>query len=133
MKIVLDCRNEVVIEVLKQAQQIGLVSEGYFFLITSLDAHTLNMDDLKYGGTNFTAFSLIDPSRKEVNSIVRTMVTKQINRNLGRAITFENGGLDTTTALIYDAVTLFSSALHELDMFQVGFYHTIKQNYFNSR
>ena len=47
MKIVLDCRNEVVIEVLKQAQQIGLVSEGYFFLITSLDAHTLNMDDLK--------------------------------------------------------------------------------------
>ena len=32
---------------------------------------------------------------------------------------FQNGGLDITTALIYDAVVLFASAIHKLDMIQV--------------
>ena len=31
---------------------------------------------------------------------------------------FQNGNLDTTTALIYDAVHLFALALHELNMIQ---------------
>ena len=46
-KIVLDCDKDKVMDVLKQAQQVGLVSEGYYYLITSLDAHTLNMDEFK--------------------------------------------------------------------------------------
>ena len=46
-KIVLDCAKEKVMDVLKQAQQVGLISEGYYYLITSLDAHTLNMEEFK--------------------------------------------------------------------------------------
>ena len=46
-KIVLDCKKESILDVLKQAQQVGLVSDGYSFLITSLDAHTLVMDEFK--------------------------------------------------------------------------------------
>merc|ERR1711892_1085362 len=34
-------------DVLKQAQQVGLISQGYFFLLTSLDAHTVNLEDYK--------------------------------------------------------------------------------------
>lgn len=71
--IVLDCEKELIGEVLKQAQQVGLISEGYYFLITSLDTHTVDMENFKYGGTNFSTFRSIytfldAPSRKLILS-----------------------------------------------------------------
>ena len=45
--ILLDCEREILPLVLKQAQQIGLISAGYSFLLTSMDSHTLNMEELK--------------------------------------------------------------------------------------
>lgn len=58
--IVLDCSTDKIYEVLKQAQQIGMMSDYHSYLITSLDLHTLNLEDFKYGGTNITAFRLIN-------------------------------------------------------------------------
>ena len=115
--IVLDCKKEKVRDVLLQAQQVGLVAEGYYYLITNLDAHTLNLEEFKvknwlqtgfilfnnywvidlsisidcynaifqFGGTNFTAFSLVDTNSADVKNIVMSMV----NRNLGKPIRFE--------------------------------------------
>ena len=45
---------------------------------------------------------------------------------------FQNGGLDITTALIYDAVHLFARAIHDIDnnaqvMYANG-YHAVKHN-----
>ena len=34
---------------------------------------------LKYGGTNFTAFRIIDTNRQEVKDVVRQIVNKQMN------------------------------------------------------
>jgi hypothetical protein len=33
-----------------------MTSEEYFYLLTSLDGHTVDMENYKYGGTNFTTF-----------------------------------------------------------------------------
>ena len=33
----------VCVQVLEQAQQIGLISQGYYFLLTSLDAHVVDL------------------------------------------------------------------------------------------
>ena len=57
--IVLDCEQQILADVLMQAQQVGLISTGYFFLLTSLDAHVVDLENYKYGGTNFTAYRLI--------------------------------------------------------------------------
>ena len=48
--IVLDCEVTILADVLMQAQQVGLISQGYYFLLTSLDAHVVNLDNYKYGG-----------------------------------------------------------------------------------
>ena len=45
--IVLDCGKETLGEVLKQAQQVGMIAEWYFFLLTTLDAHTIDLEDFK--------------------------------------------------------------------------------------
>ena len=41
------------------------------YLVTSLDLHMVNLDDFKYGGTNVTAFRLLDPEREEVRQVVQ--------------------------------------------------------------
>lgn len=67
--IVLDCSTEKIYEVLKQAQQIGMMSDYHSYLVTSLDLHTVNLDEFKYGGTNITGFRLIN--EKVVEDVVR--------------------------------------------------------------
>jgi len=116
--IVLDCEKKILDDVLKQAQQVGLISQGYFFLLTSLDAHTVNLDDFKYGGTNFTAFRLIDVDKPEVQNVIYSIVESMIDKELRRAINVPEGNLDTTTALIYDSVHAFALALNELSAVQ---------------
>ena len=68
--IVLDCEKTILAEVLKQCQQVGLISHGYYFFLTSLDAHTVNMDDFKHAGTNITAFRMINVDKVEVLAMV---------------------------------------------------------------
>eukprot|EP00090_Calanus_glacialis_P039909 TRINITY_DN6950_c0_g1_i1.p1 TRINITY_DN6950_c0_g1~~TRINITY_DN6950_c0_g1_i1.p1 ORF type:complete len:973 (-),score=205.08 TRINITY_DN6950_c0_g1_i1:162-3080(-) len=116
--IVLDCEKKILDEVLKQAQQVGLISQGYFFLLTSLDAHTVNLEDYKYGGTNFTAFRLIDVDKPEVQNVIYSIVESMIDKELRMAINVPEGNLDTTTALIYDSVHAFALALNELSEVQ---------------
>ena len=31
-----------------------------YFLLTSLDGHTVDLEDFKYGGTNITAFRMVN-------------------------------------------------------------------------
>ena len=45
--ILLDCERDVLPDVLKQSQQVGLISDGFSFLLTSLDSQTLDMEELK--------------------------------------------------------------------------------------
>ncbi|XP_065349415.1 glutamate receptor ionotropic, kainate 2 isoform X3 [Cloeon dipterum] len=98
--VVLDCSTEKIYDVLKQAQQIGMMSDYHSYLITSLDLHTVDLEEFKYGGTNITAFRLVDPDRADV--------IKKDNSTF----------VKTETALMYDAVHLFAKALHDLDSSQ---------------
>ena len=43
----------------------------FSFILTSLDLHTLDLDDFKYAETNITAFRLIDRERPEVQQVIR--------------------------------------------------------------
>ena len=45
--VILDCSKETLESVLIQAQQVSIVSESYFYLLTSLDAHTVNLEPFK--------------------------------------------------------------------------------------
>ncbi|XP_076391789.1 kainate-type ionotropic glutamate receptor subunit 1D isoform X8 [Megachile rotundata] len=82
--IVLDCSTERIFDVLKQAQQIGMMSDYHSYLITSLDLHSVDLEEFKHGGTNITAFRLVDPEKPEIQKVVQDWIygEKRYNREL---------------------------------------------------
>ncbi|KAI4498717.1 hypothetical protein M0802_006184 [Mischocyttarus mexicanus] len=82
--IVLDCSTERIYDVLKQAQQIGMMSDYHSYLITSLDLHSVDLEEFKHGGTNITAFRLVDPEKPEIQRVVQDWIygEKRYNREL---------------------------------------------------
>ncbi|XP_069950782.1 glutamate receptor ionotropic, kainate 2-like isoform X2 [Cherax quadricarinatus] len=120
--IILDCKTENVGTVLKQAQQIGMMSSFHNYIISSLDLHLVNLEDFKYGGSNVTALRLIDPEREEVRHLMedwqagRIMYTSKIQDDDDLIMKLRNISFWTTeTALMYDAVKLFVLAIQALD------------------
>ncbi|XP_034252804.1 glutamate receptor ionotropic, kainate 2-like isoform X2 [Thrips palmi] len=114
--IVLDCSTERLYDVLKQAQQIGMMSDYHSYLITSLDLHSVDLEEFKYGGTNITAFRLVDPEKPEVQQAVKDWIQGEARH--GRKLDMDAAKVKTETALMYDAVHLFAKALHDLDSSQ---------------
>ena len=74
------------------------------------------MDSFKYGGTNFTAFRMIDVDKPEVQAVIYSIVESMVDKEMVEPL--PDGNLDTTTALIYDSVTAFAIALHDLSLVQ---------------
>ncbi|CAH0752644.1 unnamed protein product [Diatraea saccharalis] len=121
--IVLDCATDRIRDVLQQAQQIGMMSDYHSYLITSLDLHSVDLEEFKYGGTNITALRLLDPERADVQRVIRDWVYDEARKGrklqLGHTSAKENMTfIKTETALMYDAVHLFAKALHDLDTSQ---------------
>ena len=73
-QILVDVRFENIRTVLKQAQAVGMMTSYYDYLITSLDLHSVDLEDFKYGGTNITALRLVDPHNPEVVSVVESWI-----------------------------------------------------------
>ena len=118
--IVLDCERKILEEVLKQCQQVGLISQDYYFLLTSLDGHTVDLEDFKYGGTNITAFRMVNMDTPETQNIIYSIAQSMVDNRLGLGNINQCSecSLDTTTALIYDSVNAFAMALNELSAVQ---------------
>lgn len=84
--IVLDCNTDKIYDVLKQAQQIGMMSDYHSYLITSLDLYTVDLEEFKYGGTNITAFRLVDPDSLEVQQTIHNWTAGEAK--LGKKVEF---------------------------------------------
>lgn len=111
--IVLDVPIEHVHTALKHAQQVDMMSEYHNYFITSLDAHTVDMEDFQYGGTNISAFRLVDTNAKEFDEVARDWMTRRLRHGQkGEGNLYRN--LTTKVALMYDAVRLFATALRDL-------------------
>ncbi|XP_015429531.1 PREDICTED: glutamate receptor ionotropic, kainate 2-like [Dufourea novaeangliae] len=104
--IVIDCSVEILSEVLRQAQQVGIMSEKNRVIVTSLDLQTIDLEPYQFSGVNFTGVRLIDPENPIVTNIV------EMHKN--------EWGLDDASqlrvepALMYDAVQLFARAFKRL-------------------
>ena len=57
--IILDCDKDKIKEVLIQAQQVSLVAEGYYYLLTSLDSHTVDLEPFKVNNITKEQFEII--------------------------------------------------------------------------
>ncbi|XP_064079193.1 glutamate receptor ionotropic, kainate 2-like isoform X3 [Macrobrachium nipponense] len=125
--IVLDVQRKNIFTVLKQAQQIGMMTSYHNYFITSLDLHTVELEDFRHGGTNITALRIVDPENPLVQRVIKDWIFGQLRygRNAEEqpvtptAVPAIQGGnmtfLKTEVALMYDAVQLFAKALDDLD------------------
>lgn len=137
--IMLECSADTLSEVLKQAMQVGLLTDQHQFIITTLDMHTIDLEPYKHSGVNLTGVRLVDPDgdlmrtvtgriaddhRREQVSAQRAKGTGGARRSKGEPATAVADGLTaehmlTHTALVYDAVLLLTAALGELSVEQV--------------
>lgn len=130
-RIVLDCSTDKILTILEQAKEVKLMGEYQSFFLTSLDAHTLDFGEFKYGGTNITALRLIDPQRHMVQAAVHDLIYAEEKR--GRRLLLTPDTVKTESALIFDAVNLYAKALHginqELNIKPLSCYVPVKWEY----
>ncbi|KAL7026698.1 hypothetical protein ACKWTF_005131 [Chironomus riparius] len=128
-------------EILKQAQQVGLLSEGRNVLITSLDMHTIDLEPYQYAGSTIVGFRLLnidDPdfiaTTKEIYEYAernpkllkpkeQQQSTSSFYRDDPNQVDLVPEGLTTekmlvSTALTYDAAILFSHAMSKFSEIQ---------------
>ncbi|KAK8388628.1 hypothetical protein O3P69_020541 [Scylla paramamosain] len=119
--VVLDVKRSKIFTVLKQAQQIGMMTSYHNYFITSLDLHTVELEDFRHGGTNITCLRLVDPENPLVQRVMQDWTFGELRH--GRAVDTLTSSqqkrnttlLKTEVALMYDAVQLFAKALDDLD------------------
>lgn len=109
--IILDCDNDRIIDILKQAHEVNLLDFFYSYLITSLDAHTLDFAELNTRA-NITLIRIVDPDSSILNNAVRDWEYGEMNNN--RAINILPNKVKTETVLMYDAVNFFTLIFPEL-------------------
>ncbi|UXI16918.1 hypothetical protein NH340_JMT02861 [Sarcoptes scabiei] len=111
--IILDVKRENLLLVLRHAQQVGIMTEAHSYLITSLDLHTMNLEDFKFGRTKISSLRIVDDSSPELINIMSNWSELTRKLNMQDQIFFQ-----TESALIYDGIRLLSTALQDLDQSQ---------------
>ncbi|KAI1287063.1 Glutamate receptor ionotropic, kainate 2 [Halotydeus destructor] len=109
--IVLSIPVDKVHETLRQAQEVGMMTDYHNYLIANLDIHTLDLQDFQYSHTNISGLTMLDPKGQEMGYFAREWI-------YGRTHSSSKKSLNTETALLFDAVSLFARALDDLDRTQ---------------
>jgi len=90
-RIVLDCSSESLHHILSQAQQVGMMTDYQTYVVTSLDLHTVNLEDFRYSEVRIIGLQLVDPNSEEY-------------QDAGRAFKAQS-------AAIYDGLFVWAKAL----------------------
>ncbi|XP_058127389.1 glutamate receptor ionotropic, kainate 2-like [Anopheles ziemanni] len=113
-RIILACSIDSMPEVLRQAQQVGLLTDHHQIIVTSLDLHTIDLEPYQYSGTNITGIRLIDPEEEKIKQVTEFLNASQIAKKLSLTDGLNPAKMRVETALMYDAVLLYAEALKHL-------------------
>ncbi|KAL1131739.1 hypothetical protein AAG570_011352, partial [Ranatra chinensis] len=111
--IVLDCSTENIMTILSQAKEVNMMGDYHSYILTSLDAHTIDYGEFKYGRTNITALKLMDTQKHMVQAVVHDWLFNEGQR--GRVLDVSPETVKTESALINDAVKFYARAMHNLN------------------
>ncbi|GAB0095910.1 Ionotropic glutamate receptor [Sergentomyia squamirostris] len=112
--ILLHCSANILPEVLKQAQQVGLTTEHHQYIITTLDLHTIDLEPYQYSGTNITGIRLIDPDDQRLIQVTDFWKNVHEEQNLELPESMQPQNIRTELALTFDSVILFADALNQM-------------------
>ncbi|KAF5301498.1 hypothetical protein FQR65_LT08801 [Abscondita terminalis] len=113
-QILLDCDSDHILDILEQAKEVKLLEEYHSYILTSLDAHSIDLGRLKAVKSNITSMRLIDPNTTEIRMVARDWELGQLNHK-NQHISIAPESIRTKAALIYDALNLFITIFTKLD------------------
>lgn len=72
-RIVVVGSTEGVAELLRQAQQVGIMNEDYTYVVGNLDLHTFELEEYRYSEVNITGIRMFSPDQEEVRDLVEKL------------------------------------------------------------
>ncbi|KRT86253.1 hypothetical protein AMK59_2049 [Oryctes borbonicus] len=111
--IIIDYDSTYLMEILQQAKELGMLEYLYNYFLTSLDAHTLDFNQLDCIA-NITTITITDTNSKLTYGFAKEC-------SLGRIIPTNSTDIPTTLvkhepSLMWDAANFFMNAFHELHL-----------------
>uniref|UniRef100_A0A8C2HEF7 Glutamate receptor n=1 Tax=Cyprinus carpio TaxID=7962 RepID=A0A8C2HEF7_CYPCA len=106
-RIIFDCSHIMAAQILKQAQMMGMMTEYYHYIFTTLDLMAINLEPYRFCGVNMTGFRILNVDNPQVVSIVeKWSLERQIPPKPDSGLL--EGIMTTDAALTYDAVHIVS-------------------------
>nr|XP_019953042.1 PREDICTED: glutamate receptor ionotropic, kainate 2-like [Paralichthys olivaceus] len=68
--VIFDCGHEMAAWILKQALAMGMMTEYYHYIFTTLDLYALDMEPYRFSGVNMTGFRILNTENSQVTSII---------------------------------------------------------------
>lgn len=130
---ILDCEVDHIMDILRLAKELKLLSEFHSYILTNLDAHTLDWSEFKNIRCNITAMRLIDPNSAHVknaalawnqnmrynilDNLKNMAIQNELNyqRSRKQLDDIKPTDIRTKTALLYDSLNLFISVFSEME------------------
>lgn len=127
----------------EQATQVGLLTKSYRWIITNLDAHSLNLDQFRYGATNITTFRILNKTHSIFQTEMVNLKDIPTNDETIDDINFDDSSIDNNInmtpnndmmpvypekfvnsiglqeSLIYDAVMIYARVIKQLGSKQI--------------
>ncbi|XP_073341320.1 glutamate receptor ionotropic, kainate 3 [Pagrus major] len=106
-RIIFDCNHQMAAQILKQAQTMGMMTEYYHYIFTTLDLMAIDLEPYRFCGVNMTGFRILNVDNPQVSSIVeKWSMERQVAPKPDSGLL--EGIMTTDAALTYDAVHIVS-------------------------
>ncbi|XP_061090964.1 glutamate receptor ionotropic, kainate 3 [Conger conger] len=107
-RIIFDCSHTMAAQILKQALAMGMMTEYYHYIFTTLDLFALDLEPYRYCGVNMTGFRILNVDNPQVAAIVEKWAMERLQATPKPESGLLDGVMTTDAALTYDAVHIVS-------------------------
>uniref|UniRef100_A0A674PBD7 Glutamate receptor n=1 Tax=Takifugu rubripes TaxID=31033 RepID=A0A674PBD7_TAKRU len=118
--IIFDCSHEMAAGILKQALAMGMMTEYYHYIFTTLDLFALDVEPYRYSGVNMTGFRILNTENSQVASIIEKWSMERLQAPPKPDSGLLDGFMTTDAALMYDAVHVVAVAVQQSQQITVS-------------
>ncbi|XP_068188830.1 glutamate receptor ionotropic, kainate 2 isoform X3 [Antennarius striatus] len=118
--IIFDCGHEMAAGILKQALAMGMMTEYYHYIFTTLDLFALDVEPYQYSGVNMTGFRILNTENGQVASIIEKWSMERLQAPPKPDSGLLDGFMTTDAALMYDAVHVVAVAVQQSQQITVS-------------
>ncbi|KAK3544947.1 hypothetical protein QTP86_029196, partial [Hemibagrus guttatus] len=118
--VIFDCGHEMAAWILKQALSMGMMTEYYHYIFTTLDLFALDMEPYRFSGVNMTGFRILNTESAQVSSIIEKWSMERLQAPPKPDSGLLDGFMTTDAALMYDAVHVVAVAVQQAQQITVS-------------